>query len=338
MPMPMETTAADRRWPRSAGPARRSSAALLGGGGYGAILALGLLLWWVSAEHPALMPVWGPWDFSPPEYVATSLSIFWFLRGLRLSAPEMLPPRWRRAAFLVGLGLVYAVLQTRFEYWSLHMFFLDSIQHVAMHHIGPFLIALGGAGAVLKRGMPQRLVRVIERPAIAATVRLLQQPVLAVFFFSGLFYAFWFIPAVHFRAMLDPRLYAVMNWTMVLNGILFWCLVLDPRPKPPAPLSYGTRIAMAFAVMFPQVALGAVITLAPHDLYPFYNLCGRLWPSVGAMLDQHIGGIVIWDQATMSAIAVVLVLNAMRRHDERRPEESAQAAAIAALASRWTGR
>jgi putative membrane protein len=327
MAMTTGTAAGDRHRP----------GALPAGAGYAAILALGVALWWLSADHPALMPFWGPWDFSPPEYLAAALSLYWFLRGLGRSPPEERPPLRRRAAFLIGLGLVYAVLQTRFEYWSLHMFFLDSIQHVAMHHIGPFLIALGGAGAMLKRGMPERLVRGIETPAVATFVRLLQQPVLAVFLFSGLFYAFWFIPAVHFRAMLDPRLYAVMNWTMALNGIFFWCLVLDARPKPPAPVAYGTRMAMASAVMFAQIALGAAITLAPHDLYPFYNLCGRLWPSVGAMLDQHIGGIVIWDQATMSAIAVVLVLNAMRRHDERRPE-SAEAAALAALASRWTGR
>jgi putative membrane protein len=338
-PMTGKTAACDRRRPASGGrtwppwPPLSAVAAP-----YAAIVGLGALLWWLSADHPSLLPFWAPWDFSPPEYLLTALALFWFLRGLRLSAPAVRPPLWRRAAFLVGLGLVYAVLQTRFEYWSQHMFFLDSIQHVEMHHIGPFLIALGGAGAMLKRGMPRRLARAIETPTIGALVRVLQQPVLAVFLFSGLFYAFWFIPAVHFRAMLDPRLYALMNWSMALNGILFWCLVLDPRPKPPARLGYGMRMAVACAVMFPQVALGAAITFAPHDLYPFYALCGRLWPSIGARLDQHLGGIVIWDQATMSAVAVVFVLNAMRRHDEARPEETAEAEALAALASRWTGR
>ncbi len=81
--------------------------------------------------------------------------------------------------------------------------------------------------------------------------------------------------------MIDVRLYAVMNWSMVLDGILFWCLVLDPRPKPPARVSFGVRAALAFAVMFPQIALGAVITFAQRDLYPYYDLCGRLFPSLG---------------------------------------------------------
>jgi putative membrane protein len=90
--------------------------------------------------------------------------------------------------------------------------------------------------------------------------------------------------------------------------------------------------------MFPQIALGATITLSRSDLYPYYELCGRLLPSIGVLLDQHIGGIVIWDQATMSAVAIVFVLNAMRRHEETTTASSSDAAALAALASRWTGR
>jgi putative membrane protein len=302
------------------------------------ILVLGLLLFWLSTNHPSSMPVWAPWDFSAPEYLVTALVLFWFLRGLRASPADARPPVWRRAAFLIGLMLTYAVLQTRFEYWSQHMFFLNSIQHVVMHHIGPFLIALGGAGETVKRGMPERMRRAIEMPWVGAVIRVLQQPVLAVLMFSGLFYFFWLIPAVHFRAMIDPRLYAFMNWSMTLDGVLFWALVLDPRPKPPARVAYGTRMALAAAVMFPQIALGAAITFSQSDLYPYYELCGRLLPSIGVLLDQHIGGIVIWDQATMSAIAIVLVLNAMRGHDERTSAESAEAASLAALASRWTGR
>ena len=55
---------------------------------YLAIFALGALLFWLSADHPALMPVWAPWDFSIPIYLATALTLLWYFRGLALSAPE----------------------------------------------------------------------------------------------------------------------------------------------------------------------------------------------------------------------------------------------------------
>jgi len=308
------------------------------GAGYGGIAFLGALLWWLSRRHPAAMPFWLPWDFSASAYLATTLILFWFFRGLGLSSATERPAIWRCATFLLGIAATYAVLQTRFEYWSQHMFFLNRIQHVVMHHLGPFLMALGGAGGVIKLGMPLRLRRVAESGFVAGAIRVLQQPVVAAFLFVGLFY-FWLIPVVHFRAMIDARLYAVMNWSMVLDGILFWCLVLDPRPRPPARVSYAVRAALALGVMFPQIALGAVITFTRTDLYPYYDLCGRLFSSTSALNDQHIGGIVIWiPPAMMSVIAVLLVINALRLHEESIMESNDDAAALGKLASSWTGR
>ena len=83
------------------------------------------------------MPVWAPWDFSAPEYLATALTLLWFVHGLALAPPGERPPVVRRVAFVLGVVATYAVLQTRFEYWSQHMFFLNRIQHVVMHHLGP---------------------------------------------------------------------------------------------------------------------------------------------------------------------------------------------------------
>ncbi len=306
---------------------------------YGVIFALGALLFWLSNRHPSLMPVWAPWDFSPVEYLATTLTLFWFWRGIALSLPAERPPIWRVVFFLLGMLVLYVVLQTRFEYWSQHMFFLNRVQHVTMHHLGPFLIAVAWTGATIKRGMPGRARQFIESRPVIAAVRVLQQPLLAVFLFVGLFYL-WLIPSVHFRAMIDPKLYAVMNWSMVVDGLLFWSLVLDPRPKPPARISYGARAALSFGVMFPQIIVGALLAFAPYDLYPYYDLCGRLFPSIGALSDQVIGGIISWiPPGMMSVIGVLLVLNALRLHEEATTEAcDEESSSIAALSSRWTGR
>lgn len=306
---------------------------------YGAIFVLGAILYWLSHEHPSVMPAWAPWDFSPLIYLAVAFTLYWFWRGLTLSSSEMRPPIWRRIAFLLGLSLIYIVLQTRFEYWSQHMFFLNRIQHVVMHHLGPLLIALGWPGAMIARGMPHWSRQWVASRPVIAVMHVLQQPALAVFLFVGLFY-FWLIPAVHFRAMLDGNIYPLMNWSMVLDGILFWCLVLDPRPKPPARISYGMRAALAFGVMFPQILLGAVISFSPSDLYPYYDLCGRLFPSISALDDQQIGGIISWiPPGMMSVIGVMLVLNFLRLHEEAATETDNEASrSVATLASRWTGR
>jgi putative membrane protein len=307
-------------------------------GASAAVFALGGLLYWLSVEHPTLAAEWTAWDFSWLEYLSAALALLWYCRGLSRVAPDARSPIWRRALFLMGLVAIYAVLQTHFDYMAQHMFFLNRTQHVVMHHVGPFLIALGWPGATIRAGMPSWARRVADDRGLATLVRFLQRPILAASLFVGLFY-FWLIPPIHFRAMLDARLYAVMNWSMVLDGILFWSLVLDPRPKPPARVSFGARAALSFAVMFPQILLGAVIAFSTRDLYPYYDLCGRLYPSIGALTDQHIGGIVSWiPPAMMSVLGVLLVLNSLRLDEERTTEDDNEAAALAALAVRWTGR
>lgn len=286
---------------------------------WGGILGLGTLVSWLCRVHPAALPFWMPWDFSWPEFLSTTLALWWFGRGRARMAAAERPAGWRQAAFLTGVALIYAVLQTRFAYMALHMFFLNRVQHVVMHHVGPFLVGLGAAGPVLRRGMPPAVRRIIASRPVAAVTGVVQQPVVAVLLFVGLFYV-WLIPPVHFRAMLDARLYAVMNWSMVVDGLLFWSVVLDARPKPPARLSFGTRAAMVYATTFPEIALGYALTaIGGRDLYPFYALCGRLYPAMSAITDQQIGGLIIWvPPAMMGAGATGLVLATFLRHEQAR--------------------
>lgn len=285
-------------------------------GVYAAIISVGLLCRWLSTRHPSVLPFWAPWDFSWIEFGSAWLALWWYVRGVIRSPPDERPSVARQVSFFAGILVLYAVLQTHFLYLAEHEFFVNRIQHVCMHHLGPLLIALAWPGTPLLRGMPSRLATVVMRPQSKAAVRFIQQPVLAGVLFVGLIF-FWLIPSVHFRAMVDPRLFSLMNWSMVVDGILFWCLVLDPRPEPPARLSFGARASLAGLVTFPQIAGGAIITFATRDLYPFYGLCGRIYPNLSATLDQSIGGMIIWiPPAMMSALSVILVANAFRRTKE----------------------
>ena len=285
---------------------------------YIGILGMGGILSWHCRVHPGLLPFWMPSDISRVEFLATAVPLWWFLRGFARTEFRERPPAWRRCCFLFGVAALYGVLQTRFDYMAQHMFFLNRVQHVVMHHLGPFLIALGSAGTTLRRGMPAPIRRLLDGRRVAAAMRIVQQPAVATVLFVGSVY-FWLIPAVHFRAMINPRLYALMNWTMVLDGLLFWTVVLDRRPKPPARLSFGARAGMAFATTFPAIIIGYWLTSVNYDLYPYYVLCGRLYPSITALTDQHIGGIVVWvPPAMMGAVATMIVLRAFLQHDEER--------------------
>ena len=303
----------------------------------------GLAISWLCATHPTEMPFWAPWDFSWVEFLATVLGLWWYARGIARAAPRERPAAWRQLAFLAGTFLIYAVLQTRYDYMAQHEFFLNRIQHIFMHHLGPFLLALAWPGEALKRGMPRPFRRLVEARPLTRAVGFLQQPVLAALLFVGLVYLF-LIPSVHVHAMIDARLYAIMNWSMVFDGILFWALILDPRPSPPARTHYAVRMLLPFLVMFPQIAVGAYIAFHSGGLYSYYDLCGRIFPSITAANDQHIGGIVVWIPAgMMSVIGFMTVLNNIRLHEDsldasRTQEEDLDGTRIVVRASAWTGR
>ncbi|MEO9190813.1 MAG: cytochrome c oxidase assembly protein [Acetobacteraceae bacterium] len=291
---------------------------------YAVIAGFGVLLAWLCREYPAHLPALAPWEFSWPEYLAGSVCLWWYARGLVRTAAECRPALGRQACFFGGLALVYAVLQTQFLYLAEHMFFLHRIQHLVLHHLGPFLIALAWPGETLARGMPVWASRLALSSPLRRACAVIQRPSLAAVLFVGLIFL-WLYPPLHFRAMVDVRLYGIMDWTMVVDGIFFFCLVLDPRARPPSGLSFAARIVLAVSVQIPQIALGGFLAASARDLYPWYDLCGRVFPMIGARADQQLGAfVVLFPGGMMSAVTALIVLGRLWR-EERRHTEVARA-------------
>jgi putative membrane protein len=258
-----------------------------------------------------------PWTFSPSLVLVCSAALVAYLRGLsRLRRARLPISIGRTLSFLLGVGLIYVVMHTRFDYYSQYMFFVHRLQHLVLHHLGPFLIALAAPGPVLALGLPERLKRFLaelwRQPVVHGTYHFLQHPVVAPILFVGLIY-FWLTPAIHFDAMLSsasPHLnrYLLMNWSMLIDGLLFWWLILDPRsPEQAGTLALGKRILILLLIMLPQIVLGAVISLSHRALYDVYAVCGRAWP-IEPAVDQQIGGLITWIPAAMMSVVAILVV------------------------------
>ena len=290
--------------------------------GYGAVLALGGVLDTLTRLYPANMPFWMPWEFSWPEYLAIVLSLVWFFKGLAVLSPAERPAPWRSVCFVAGILSFYIVLQTHIDYWAQHMFFVHRWAHFVLHHAGAFFIALGMSGPVIRTGMPDFLKPILDARVVRRTMDVLQHPAVAPVLFVGLLY-FWLIPPWHTRVMLDANLYRVMNWTMAINGVMFWSLILDSRAKPPARLSHLMRALMILLIELPQMVLGAILSLSMTDMYPVYAICGRIF-DMTALNDQHYGGLIIWLPGTLTSFAaMIVVLVTMRLNEERAERERA---------------
>jgi putative membrane protein len=180
----------------------------------------------------------------------------------------------------------------------------------------------------LPRALRERAAPLWRSRAMRRAVRMVQNVWVAPVIFVGLVFL-WLTPAVHFVAMLSPEWYWVMNWSMFLDGLLFWALVLDPRtPEQGAWAGLGARIWMVILAMPPQIVLGAYIALSGVELFDVYGLCGRAW-DMSAATDQTIGGLVTWIQAAdMHVIAALILIARWMRADRGR--QAARAAALGA--------
>lgn len=275
---------------------------------------------------PSILQFLQPWEPSLaiqlPCALAIGLYIAGLVRGRRSGHREGF---WKPFAFLLGVVLLYFVSQTYYDYLAQRMFFVHRIQHLVLHHMGPFLIALSAPAAVLGRGVPS----IVRRHSgflwplwvpVRAAYRIIQQPVIATALFVGLIY-FWLMPTIHFDAMLSAQRYALMNWSMAVDGLLFWWLILNRVPDGVTPhLSYGRRILILALIMPPQSVLGAYIALSKQELFDVYAVCGRAWP-ISPMLDQQIGGLVTWIPASMMSVVGAVILLSFMFHEQRVRDE-----------------
>ncbi|HET6724663.1 MAG TPA: cytochrome c oxidase assembly protein [Gammaproteobacteria bacterium] len=269
-----------------------------------------------------------PYEFSPIVLILCLAAVALYLRGVAVRSGVGDAPAWPRSlAFLLGVALMYGVLQTHYDYMAQHMFFLHRLQHLMLHHLAPFLIIIAMPGATLAAGLPERLrgpLRTLGRwPPLRHGYRAIQQPAVAAVLFVGLIYL-WLMPGIHFYAMLNVPLYNVMNWSMAVDGLLFWYVMLDPRTPAEGGLRYGWRLLILGLVILPQNAIGGYIAMSDHEIYHVYAICGRLWP-ISPLADQRIGGLITWiPAAMMSAIGGIVVLRRWM-HDENEDRTPAHA-------------
>jgi len=302
------------------------------------ILGAAMLVDLLCRFLPAYLPYFFPFVFNAPVFLGCWFMLLWYVRGMRRIEPARRPGKLRQSFFLIGLASIYFVLQTHFEFLAQHMFFLNRTQAVTLGMIAPFCIAIGWMPEVLALGVPRWLLALCHRRAVVLTGRVLLHPLpaMAIFIAST---DLWLIPNVHFAAMINPTLYAIMNISCLLGGLLFWLMVLDPRPKPPARYSYLVRAATGFLVMFPQIAISSYIALTNDDLYAFYTLCGRIFPAMSPAYDQMLGGMIQWiPPGMMNTAALIISLNALRLSDVEAEKHFVPPPGAKVYEAKWTGR
>jgi putative membrane protein len=246
-----------------------------------------------------------PWEFSPTLVTLFVVGGALFVRGARVHRVSGA----RQALFWGGVALLYLSLHTRLDYYAERMFFIHRIQHLVLHHLGPLMVMAAYPGSAMRAGLPHALRRWLSRFRTTKTGRFVETVLTHKIFVPTLFVLMvlaWLLPTVQFYSMLDWRLYRLMNWSVAISGFMYWNLILDRRPAPPAAMSPGGRVLSPIFTMAPQMVAGAYIALTQRDLYPLFDLCGRAIP-MPALMDQSIGGLTMWIPAALVELVGLLV-------------------------------
>lgn len=265
---------------------------------------------------PLKEPVWTMWGASPIIIPGCALVLLVYLRGFaRRRARGERISHWRASAYVSGVLLTYIVLQSPVDALADHVFWVHRLQHVALHHWIPMLLALAAPIPELVRGLPRWARLHLLRPTLRSrgvrgTWAFIQHPIVAPMLFVGIIF-FWLEPRIFEYATINNGVHEIMHFTMLIDGIPFWWLMLDPKP---GRVSYGKRLLILWAIMLPQIAAGAYITFASQRLYPLYAILDQGWVS-SYRLDQQLGGLIVWIPGSMmSVVAGLIVFRYLIRH------------------------
>jgi len=269
---------------------------------------------------PDLQMLLSRWDLTPDILVPVALAFAIYANGL-VRRPGMLEDRlWRHAAFFWGVMAVFLSLASPLDAFADRLFFMHQVQHMLIRVLGPMLIALSQPQAVLIAGLPSWVRRKALGPLLAsgapgAIFGFLTHPVVATVLFIASLYL-WQWPRLHNLAILNEGVHYMMHVTMLAAGLLFFWRVFDQRPAPKG-TRFGLRLMMLWVAVLANIPLGVFTSFETHELYPAYDVAGRLF-HMSAMDDERLGGFIMWAPSSMMMLlAVLVVIHSWAGHEEK---------------------
>ena len=176
------------------------------------------------------------WNTSPIPTLLLLVAAYLYLTGMeRWHNPSHHIGFWQKVSFFSGLFAIFLALQSPIDPLADHLFSIHQVQHMLLRMIAPILILLGLPLTPILRGMPPWMLQGVVRPIVrSATVRsvyhILTHPALVILLFMGTLFL-WQTPSLHNLALRNSEVHEVMHFSMLVTGLRFWWLFIDPRPE-----------------------------------------------------------------------------------------------------------
>ena len=208
------------------------------------------------------------------------------------------PSPLQRVSFFTALLVIFVSLNGPIHDLSdYYLFSAHMVQHLLLTLIMPPLLLLG-----IPRGMLEPALRV---PALRVVARALTRPGIAFALFN-VTVAAWHVPALYNAAVASHEIHIAQHLMFMTTAVVMWWPLLSPVPALPR-LPYPGQMLYCFLMAVPMTIVAVYIAMADALLYPFYASAPRLW-GISPMLDQHIGGLIMWIPGGLFFYAVMTVV------------------------------
>lgn len=230
------------------------------------------------------------WPLEPTVTFAVLMTTVAYLlavtrwRGRFLGAAPV--PTARKVSFLLAMATVFLALQTPIADLSdNYLFSAHMVEHLLVTMVMPPLLLLGLPGWLLRP--------VIVRAPLALRLgRILTNPLVAFALFNVIFLGYH-APVFYDLSLASQYAHIVAHSIFMGTAILTWWPILSPLPELP-PLAPPLQLLYLFAQTLPSQLVGAFFSFSGTPLYPLYIGAERVWPSLTAVADQQLGGLIMW--------------------------------------------
>jgi putative membrane protein len=189
-----------------------------------------------------------------------------------------------------------------------YLFSAHMIQHMLLMLIMPPLLLLGLPDWLLKPLLRHRPVRL--------AARIITNPLVAFVIYNAVF-AVWHFPQFYNWALVDHDVHIMQHLMFMAAATIMWWPVVDPVPELTR-INTPMRLVYLFALGIPMSIVSAIITLNSQVMYPFYEAAPRVFPSLSAIDDQQLGGLIMWvPGGIIFWTAITIIFLRWARREER---------------------
>jgi putative copper resistance protein D len=292
----------------------------------------------VPHEPPSFATLAFGWHVEPlvvGALLVAAVGWLWLARRVARLHPGNGVPWPRTAAFLGGLAAVAVALLSGIERYDTTLFSIHMVQHLLLMLVAaPLLVLAAPVTLLLRAATPavrqRRIVPILHSSVVAA----LGHPVVTWLTFTVVVWLTHFSPL--FDEALENRGIHDLEHALYLGAsILFWwpAIAADPARSR---LPYPVRVLYVLLQLPVNSFLGMAILFADSPLYPHYATLGSPY-GITALVDQQLAGGTMWLAGDVAFIgAILLLVAAWMRHEERGASAAERRADVqrAALAER----